>query len=177
LVACVLTLPVLPVVCSYGDSLAAVDLLKRSFQETYTATLPVQKEVLAEMESEQEAILTKLQEAKDALAAVEDSAAEYTRQLDLAVERFEKFPTIDRVEGWLEAHAAVFARGDYGEASLAAVNVHIANFEESFTLHLANKKAVGVCVAVTVALAVAAYDVIRCSRFLIAVTGVPVCGE
>lgn len=119
-----------------------MDLLTRSFTETYTATLPVQKETVAEMETEQEAILTQLQACRDGLAAVEASAAEYTRQLELARERFEKMPILDRLEGWLEAHGAVFARGDYGEASLAAVNVHLANFDESYTLHVENKRAV-----------------------------------
>ena len=50
------------------------------------------------MTSEQEVILTRLQEEKDKMATTDEQADVYRQYLELAQEKYEKFLTLDKVE-------------------------------------------------------------------------------
>lgn len=83
------------------------------------------------MESYQDEILAPLQAAKQLLAETQEAANAYYTQLNLAHERFDKLPRIQRVDRWLSTQQAIFEAADYGE-SIGATEEMLASFEESY---------------------------------------------
>jgi len=95
----------------YGETADQVTDRLASF-EGYRSMLELQRAVLDGMSSEQEAILTRIEEVKAHMASVDEVAEEYNTQLLLVQERLQKLPTISMVKQWLDNQMAVFTSGE-----------------------------------------------------------------
>ena len=112
--------------CEYGDDQSAVATLLEAHQ-TFPASLAHQKQTVADIQTEQEAIQTKLDSVNAALAAVEAAGEEYHTQLLLSQERFEKLPLLESLEAWIDQQNEVFNTEDFGD-TLNAVDALLSAF-------------------------------------------------
>lgn len=76
------------------------------------------------MESHQEEIIARLEEARTLVAETSEEGEQYHQELLLCQERLQKLPVLDKVEAWAEPYRAKFSAGELGE-TLAEVRAKL----------------------------------------------------
>ena len=82
----------------YGESAVDVLTLVAAYEEVFLVGLASKQAILSELEVRQEEVEAERQVVQAALDKVTGEGAEYHNQLLLSQERFEKLPTLERIE-------------------------------------------------------------------------------